>query len=57
VIVRDANEILGEHLIFKYKIQKSYAAFANWFRYVMLHKEGGAWVDADMKGAAGWIAT
>ncbi len=48
VFVRDANEILPEDSIFTYKKRPSYAAFANWFRYVMLHREGGVWVDTDM---------
>ena len=48
VIIRDANEILGEDSIFMYKKRPSYAAFANWFRYVMLYKEGGVWIDTDV---------
>lgn len=48
VTVRDANEILSKDKIFKYKEKPSYAAFANWFRYEMLYREGGCWVDTDV---------
>jgi len=48
VSVRDANDILGEKLIFSYKSRPSYAAFANWFRWVMLSRDGGIWVDTDV---------
>ncbi|WP_048691577.1 glycosyltransferase [Catenovulum maritimum] len=48
VIVRDANEILAENKIYKYKKKPSYAGFANWFRYLMLYKEGGVWIDTDV---------
>jgi len=48
VILRDGNEILSETKIFKYKARPSYAGFSNWFRYVMLFKEGGVWVDTDV---------
>jgi len=47
-ILRNANEILPESLIFRYKHNKSLAAFANWFRYKLLHEEGGIWVDLDV---------
>jgi hypothetical protein len=48
VITRDANEILPESLIFKYRRKPSVAGFANWFRYTMLYKEGGIWADTDV---------
>lgn len=48
VLVRDANEILPESSIFQYAGRRSYAAFANWFRYEMLLREGGVWVDTDV---------
>jgi hypothetical protein len=47
-IIRDANEILSENKIFEYRSAKSYAGFANWFRYEMLYREGGVWVDTDV---------
>lgn len=48
VTLRDANQILPEAKIFKYKSRPSYACFANWFRYEMLYREGGIWVDTDV---------
>ena len=48
VTIRDANEILGKEKIFLYRERPSYAGFANWFRYIMLYKEGGVWIDTDM---------
>lgn len=46
--VRDANEVLPESMIFRYKGSNSVACFANWFRYKLLYEEGGVWVDADV---------
>lgn len=48
VIVRDANEILPSSMIFQYKHSKSYAGFANFFRYQLLLNKGGWWVDTDV---------
>jgi len=48
VTVRNGEEILKSSNIFMYKHRPSYAAFANWFRYEMLLKEGGVWVDTDV---------
>ena len=48
VIVRDANEILSSSMIFQYKHSKSYAGFANFFRYQLLLNKGGWWVDTDV---------
>ncbi len=45
--VRDANEILPAASIFQYREQKSYAGFANFFRYKLLLERGGWWVDTD----------
>ena len=48
VAVRDGNEILDKSKIFMYKKKPSYSGFANWFRYEMLYKEGGVWIDTDV---------
>jgi hypothetical protein len=53
VILRDANEILPESSVFfngdRAGIGRgSVAGFSNLFRYTMLHRIGGWWVDADV---------
>ena len=45
--IKDANLILGKELIFLYK-NGSPAGFADWFRYELLKKTGGIWVDTDV---------
>lgn len=45
-IIKDANEIMEEDLIFKLK--ESYLPFSDIFRYKLLHDKGGIWVDMDM---------
>ena len=45
-IVKDGNEILDKSEIFTYK-NGSYSAFSNYFRFHMLNKVGGFWVDTD----------
>lgn len=47
VIVRDAGEVLPQAMLFTYAEHKSYAGFANFFRYRMLLEKGGWWVDTD----------
>ncbi len=47
-IVRDGNDILSEEKIFMHRRKSSYAAFSDWFRYLMLYKEGGVWIDTDV---------
>jgi mannosyltransferase OCH1-like enzyme len=47
-ILRDANEILPSSMIFQYKHSKSYAGFANFFRYKLLLEKGCWWVDSDI---------
>ena len=47
VIVKDGNEIVDESEIFRYK-NGSLSAFSNYFRFHLLHKKGGYWVDADV---------
>jgi Glycosyltransferase sugar-binding region containing DXD motif len=46
-VVRDANEILPASSIFRYRDNGSYAGFSNFFRYELLWKCGGWWVDLD----------
>ncbi len=45
-IVKDGNDILNEDEIFTYK-NGSYSAFSNLFRFALLFKKGGYWVDTD----------
>src|SRR5260370_19334181 len=47
-VVKDAGKILPPSKIFQYKDQKTYAGFANFFRYKLLLERGGWWVDADV---------
>jgi hypothetical protein len=48
VVLRDANEILPASMIFQYAHSKSYAGFANHFRYRLLFDKGGWWADTDL---------
>jgi len=43
----DAGATLPESSVFRYK-NGSVAGFANWFRYRLLHAEGGIWSDTDV---------
>ncbi len=45
--VADARSIFPEDRVFTYK-NGSYAAFSNLFRYAVLHREGGLYVDTDV---------
>jgi hypothetical protein len=45
--VRDAREILPESMIFQYSEYKTFAGFANYFRYKLLLDRGGWWSDVD----------
>jgi mannosyltransferase OCH1-like enzyme len=47
-VIKDAGEILPPSMIFQYRDQKTYAGFANFFRYKLLLERGGWWVDADV---------
>jgi hypothetical protein len=47
-VLKDANDILPSSQIFQYRDRKSYAAFANMFRYKLLLDRGGWWADTDM---------
>jgi hypothetical protein len=57
IIVHDAREILPESQIFRYagraEVGKRedafhYLPFSDLFRFTMLHKKGGAWIDLDV---------
>ena len=45
-IIKDGNDILDKSEIFTYK-NGSYSAFSNLFRFTLLYKKGGYWVDTD----------
>jgi hypothetical protein len=47
VIIKDGNEILPKSEIYRYK-SGSVSAFSNLFRFTMLYKKGGYWVDTDL---------
>lgn len=47
VQIRDANQILPESKVFQ-SHGESYAIFSDWFRWEMLFREGGWWVDMDV---------
>lgn len=47
VIIKDGNEILDKSEIYRYK-SGSVSAFSNLFRFTLLYKKGGYWVDTDM---------
>jgi Glycosyltransferase sugar-binding region containing DXD motif len=46
-VVRDGEEILPASAIFRYRENGSHAGFSNFFRYELLWKYGGWWVDLD----------
>jgi hypothetical protein len=51
VTIKDGNEIMPSSEIFTYQVGEgrgSYSAFSNYFRYNLLLKKGGWWVDTDM---------
>lgn len=48
VEIVDANRVLAERHLFRHARSGSVAAFADWFRYVLLHERGGLWVDTDV---------
>jgi hypothetical protein len=47
-VLKDANEIFPESEVFQYPQRKSFAAFANVFRYKLLLERGGWWADTDV---------
>lgn len=46
-IVKDGNEILDKSEIYTYQ-NTSYSAISNHFRFELLYKKGGIWVDTDV---------
>lgn len=49
--VVDANTILEKSKVFTFKGRNKayqYLPFSDWFRFTMLHKKGGRWIDLDM---------
>ena len=47
-VLKDGNEIFPSSRIFQYRDFKSYAGFANFFRYKLLLERGGWWADLDV---------
>ena len=47
VVVKDGNDILSKDEIYTYK-NGSVSAFSNLFRFTLLYKKGGYWVDTDL---------
>ena len=47
-VLKAADEILPESMIFRYKKYPSHAGFSNFFRYKLLLQKGGWWVDTDV---------
>jgi Alpha 1,4-glycosyltransferase conserved region/Glycosyltransferase sugar-binding region containing DXD motif len=47
-VVKDANEVIATTYIFQYRHRRSYAGFANVFRYKLLLERGGWWADTDV---------
>lgn len=48
VITRDGNDIIPRDKVFRCVEKGSYGAFSDGFRYTLLHREGGIWVDTDV---------
>ena len=47
-VLKDANEILPEKYVFKRSADGSVASFSDWFRFELLNKKGGYYVDTDI---------
>lgn len=47
-VLKSAEEILPKTAIFQYRQHPSYAGFSNFFRYRLLLRKGGWWVDTDV---------
>ena len=48
VTVMDAADVLPRRHLFAHAASGSFALFADWFRYRLLHDKGGLWVDTDV---------
>lgn len=48
VRIIDANLTLPRDAVFRHAKTSSLAPFADWFRYKVLHEQGGIWADADV---------
>jgi hypothetical protein len=48
VQIVDASATLSRKHMFREKVNNSVAAFADWFRFKVLHEEGGVWADTDV---------
>lgn len=48
VTLADAAAVLPRQRLFSHAASGSFAIFADWFRYRLLHEHGGLWVDTDM---------
>jgi Alpha 1,4-glycosyltransferase conserved region/Glycosyltransferase sugar-binding region containing DXD motif len=44
----DANSVIDESQLFRHPKSGSMAQFADWFRYRVLHDQGGIWADTDV---------
>lgn len=47
-VLKNAEEILPKAAIFQYQQHPSYSGFSNFFRYRLLLRKGGWWVDIDV---------
>ena len=47
-VLKNAEEILPKAAIFQYQRHPSYSGFSNFFRYRLLLRKGGWWVDTDV---------
>jgi hypothetical protein len=48
VEVRDGREVMGDDYLMKHKKRDSWALCANTFRYKLMKRERGVWIDADV---------
>ncbi len=48
VLITDARQVLAEKDLFRHPKTGSMAMFADWFRYRVLHAQGGIWADTDV---------
>ena len=48
VTLMDAADVLPRRHLFAHAASGSFALFADWFRYRLLHDKGGLWVDTDV---------